>query len=62
MHQYLNEKEVAEITRRALSSLRNDRYLRRNIPFIKIGRSVRYKMADVIDFMDQRRVAVGPDY
>jgi len=59
MNQYLNEKEVAMMTRRAVSTLRNERYLRRGIPFIKIWRSVRYKMADVVMFMDKWRVDVS---
>ena len=57
--QYLTEIEVAAMTRRAVSTLRNERYLRRGIPFIKIGRSVRYKTADVVLYMDQRRVDVN---
>ena len=54
---YLTEKEVAEITRRALSTLRNDRHLGKGIPYVKIGRSVRYLFKDVIEFMESRRIA-----
>ena len=43
-HQYLNEKEVSGITRRALSTLRNERFRRCGIPYIKVGRSVRSRM------------------
>lgn len=53
---YLKEKEVAEITKRALSTLRNDRSAGRGIPFCKIGGSVRYKYSDVINFMDSHRI------
>ena len=53
---YLNEKQVAEITGRALSTLRNERFLGKGIPYIKIGKSVRYKYDDVIDFMESRRI------
>ena len=59
MQQYLTEKDVAAMTKRALSTLRNDRYLRRGIPYTKIGRSVRYSMAAVLDFIDRRRVDVN---
>jgi hypothetical protein len=38
---YLTEIDVAEITSRALSTMRNDRSLNRGIPYIKIGKSVR---------------------
>lgn len=55
---YLTEKEVAELTGRALSSLRNDRFLRRGWPYLKIGkRSVRYKLQDIIDAMEKVRIS-----
>jgi len=54
--QYLNEKQVASITGRALSTLRNERFLGKGIPYIKIGKSVRYKYDDVIDFMEAGRI------
>jgi hypothetical protein len=55
--EYLSEGEVAQLTGRALSSLRNDRSRRRGIPFIRWGRRfIRYKKADVLIFMDSRRV------
>jgi len=56
---YLNEKEVAAITGRAVQTLRNDRFNRRGIPYYKIGagRSIRYKMEDVIAFMERRRIS-----
>ncbi len=57
--QYVTEKEVAAMTCRAVSTLRNDRYMRRNIPYVKIGRSVRYKLADVLEFMDGNRIEIG---
>ena len=54
--QYLNENEVSRITRRALQTLRNDRHRRRGIPYVKVGRSVRYKLDDVYEFMESRRI------
>jgi hypothetical protein len=53
---YITEKEVSEITSRALSTLRNERFLGKGIPYIKIGKSVRYKFDDVIEFMESKRV------
>lgn len=53
---YINEKEVSEIIGRALPTLRNDRHLGRGIPYSKVGRSVRYLLSDVINFMESRRV------
>jgi len=53
---YLTEKDVQKITQRALSTLRNDRHRSRGIPYMKIGRSVRYNIQDVIDFMESRKI------
>ena len=53
---YLTEKQVSEITQIALSTLRNDRFLGQGIPYIKIGRSVRYSFTDVVNFMESCRV------
>ncbi len=54
--QYLTEKEVAQLTRRALQTLRNERAAGKGIPYIKVGRSVRYSLADVIRHMEERKV------
>lgn len=53
---YLNEKQVSEMTGLALPTLRNDRFLGQRIPYIKIGRAVRYNENDVIAFMEFHRV------
>ena len=55
---YLNEKEVSNLTGRALSTLRNDRFARRGIAYTKWGnRFIRYKRADVLRYMEDRRIA-----
>jgi len=53
---YLTEKQVSEITNRALSTLRNDRFMNRGIPYIKAGKSVRYNIEDVLNYMESRKV------
>lgn len=54
---YLNEKEVSAITGRAISTLRNERFLRRGLPYLKIGgRSIRYRSQDVIAYMESRLI------
>ena len=54
---YLNEFEVSAITGRAVSSLRNERHLRRGLAYLKVSkRTIRYKNQDVIDFMEGRRI------
>ncbi|MBU1568804.1 MAG: helix-turn-helix domain-containing protein [Proteobacteria bacterium] len=57
--QWLNEKEVSRITGRAEQTLRNDRFIQRGIPYSKIGRSVRYRLDDVVDHMEKNRVIPG---
>jgi predicted DNA-binding transcriptional regulator AlpA len=53
---HLTDGQVAEMTGRAKATLRNDRYYRRGMPFIKAGRSVRYAEDDVIVWMEARKV------
>ena len=54
---FLNEFEVSEVTGRAISTLRNDRFLRRGIPYLKISqRSIRYRTPDVMNFMEARPI------
>lgn len=56
MEQYLTEEEVSKMTRRAVSTLRNERVKGVGIPFYKVGRSVRYAHGDVFAFMSARKV------
>ena len=53
---WVNEKEVSRITGFALPTLRNDRHLKKGIPYMKRGRSVRYCLKDVHNYMEARRV------
>ena len=53
---YITEIEVSEITGRALSTLRNERSKGEGIIYIKVGRSVRYDLQDVIDFMESHKI------
>jgi predicted DNA-binding transcriptional regulator AlpA len=57
---YIKEKEVARITGRGLQTLRNDRHRGRGLPYIKMGRSVRYSLEDVIAYMEARKIEVRP--
>ena len=55
---FLNEVETAALTGRAVSTLRNERHLCRGIPYLKVSkRSIRYKLDDVLAFMERRRIA-----
>ena len=54
--QYIDEHQVSEITKMALSTLRNNRSKGRGFPYIKLGRSVRYDLQDVIEFMEAHKI------
>jgi hypothetical protein len=41
---------------RKLQTLANERHQGRGLPYYKVGSSVRYKLADVIRFMERHRV------
>ncbi len=53
---YIDEIEVAKITGRKIQSLRNDRFKGQGLPYVKLGRSVRYSLKDIVDFMEARKV------
>ena len=53
---YITERETHGITRFALSTLRNHRHLGVGIPYIKMKTSIRYKLSDVISYMETRRI------
>ena len=55
-NRYLIETEVSELTGIALSTLRNHRFNETWIPYIKLGKSVRYSIDDVIEYIESRRI------
>jgi predicted DNA-binding transcriptional regulator AlpA len=55
-YEYLTEKEVSGMTKLALSTLRNDRFKRTGIPYRKKNKSVRYLKAEVIAYMESRKI------
>jgi hypothetical protein len=50
MEKLLTEDAVAEITGRSTSTLQKDRVTGTGIPYVKIGRQVRYREVDVAAF------------
>jgi hypothetical protein len=56
------EGDVSRYTGRAVSTLRNERFLRRGFPYYQIGRrSIRYKAAEIMAAMEARRVSFEAD-
>lgn len=56
---YLTERQVSELTGRALQTLRNDRFRGRGFPYVKMGKSVRYKLIDVLSAMENYQHCPG---
>jgi hypothetical protein len=52
--------QLAKILQATVNSLAQDRYLGRGIPYIKVGRRVRYRRQDVLDYL--KRNSVVPEY
>lgn len=48
----LSDRDVEKITGRARSTLQKDRVTGTGIPFVRIGRLVRYRQSDVTAFLD----------
>ena len=55
-YRYLTEKEVAAITGRAVQTLRNDRHKGQGFAYIKFGRSIRYRLSDILGAMECHRI------
>jgi hypothetical protein len=56
MKTFIDEKKVSQMTGFALPTIRNWRFLRRNLSYIKFGRSIRYDMDEVLAFMSAHKV------
>jgi predicted DNA-binding transcriptional regulator AlpA len=53
---FLTERQVAELTSITVSKLRADRHLCQGLPYVKIGRSVKYDLHDVYTYMEARKI------
>ena len=58
-HKLLTPPEVAELTRISPETLAQWRSQKRGIPYLKIGRTVRYDPADVQAYLEGCRVSVS---
>jgi hypothetical protein len=50
----LTENEAAELRRQSVRTLQAERLRGDGCPFVKLGRSVRYRLSDVMQFIDAR--------
>jgi hypothetical protein len=56
MNQTVNEVEAARFLCVAVQTLRNWRHMRKGPAYLKLGRSVRYRLEDLNAFMENRRI------
>jgi hypothetical protein len=52
----INTQQLSEMLQIQPSTINKARVMRTGIPFVKINRSVRYKLSDVYDYIDSNRV------
>lgn len=55
----LNPDELSEILNISVNTLANDRYLGQGVPYIKVGKRVRYRLEDVLAYLEAQRVATA---
>jgi hypothetical protein len=55
-HVHLPPGEVSKLIDRAPQTLANDRFLGRGIPYVKIGRLVRYRLSDVLAYCEAHKI------
>ena len=53
---FLTEVQLSAILRRATSTLQKDRFYGRGVPYIKIGQQVRYRVEDLMEYMQAHKV------
>jgi predicted DNA-binding transcriptional regulator AlpA len=53
---WLTEKQVSILIGLSLSTLQKNRHKRKGIKYTKIGRSVRYALSDVIEYMNSHKI------
>lgn len=59
---YLTEDQVSALIGRAPQTLRNDRFNRRGLPYVKwTNGQIRYLLSDVTSFMEQHRIDPAAD-
>lgn len=54
--QVINEHEAAKLLSKSVQTLRNERHLRKGPPYLKMGRSVRYRVDDLFGYLERHRI------
>jgi excisionase family DNA binding protein len=56
MSNLIKEEEASRILGLSIQTLRNDRASKRRIPFLKLGKSVRYRLSDLEQYIESCRI------
>ena len=51
-----DEYEAAKFLKKSVQTLRNDRCSRKGPAYLKLGRSVRYKVSDLLEYLERHRI------
>ena len=54
--QLIDERELSRITGLSLSTLRNHRHLGLGVPYLKLGKAVRYSLEDLMEYLELHRI------
>ena len=54
--QAIDEHEAAAILNKSVYTMRNERFLRKGCPYVKMGRSVRYLIEDIREYLIKNRI------
>jgi len=54
--QWLTEKQTAERTGMSVSTLQKHRHCGKGMVYVKVGRSVRYALSDILKFMAEHQI------
>jgi predicted DNA-binding transcriptional regulator AlpA len=54
--QYINDRKASGILDAGTQTLRNWRFQQRGPRYVKMGRSVRYAMSDLLAYMEKRKI------
>jgi len=55
----MDEHQLSSVSGLPIARLRNDRYLKKGIPFLKMGSSVRYRTGDYRSYVQNSRVKMA---
>jgi len=56
---WINPREVKKEYGFSTSTLAKWRMAKRNLPFIKIGKYIKYKRSDIVEFLEKNKIEVA---